>query len=169
MTMHHTEHTTQMSYQVGAFALIHHQGGYLITRPVHPLQPGAQGLPGLILNAEPGSNPVELHLRRVIREQVKLVVSDLRLVGSYVARGTHGGHGDARLHLIFGTEYSAGILDPDPAQFTVAEWIPGTELLEPGGAPEWLQGAVREYELVSPAPEPAAAAPRSRLGFMRRR
>jgi len=168
VTIPHTESTRQVAYQVGAFALIHHQGAYLITRPLEPLQPGAQGLPGLILNAEPGNNPVELHLRRVIREQVKLVVSDLRLAGSYVARGTQGGHADARLHLIFGTEYSAGILEPDPHLLSAAEWIPSAELLERGGSPEWLQIAIREYE-TSAAPPAAPAAARSRLGFMRRR
>ncbi|WP_155298444.1 hypothetical protein [Deinococcus kurensis] len=161
---------TPMAYQVGAFALIHHQGAYLIIRPRAPLQPGAQGLPGLILAADPGSNPVELHLRRVIREQVKLVVSDLRLVGSYVARGVPEGHADARLHLIFGTEYSAGILDPDATQLSAAEWIPGPELLDPGSAPDWLQSAIREYETAAQtAAAPVAAPPRSRLGFIRRR
>ncbi len=159
---------TQTAYQVGAFALIHHQGAYLITRPLAPLQPGAQGLPGLILNADPGSNPVELHLRRVIREQVKLVVGDLRLVGSYAARSLPGSRADARLHLIFGTEYSAGILEVDAAQLSAAEWIPRHELLEQGGAPDWLQAALREYEINLPPATPATAL-RSRLGFMRRR
>ncbi|GGS02421.1 hypothetical protein [Deinococcus sedimenti] len=167
--MPHTDAPQPMTYQVGAFALIQHQGAYLITRPRQPLQPGAQGLPGLILNADPGLNPVEVNLRRVVREQVKLVVSDLRLVGSYVARGTSAGPAAARLHLIFGTEYSAGILEPDAAQITAAEWIPSAELLAQGGAPEWLQGAVREYELAVPPTPPTPDAPRPRLGFMRRR
>ncbi len=161
--------TPSTAYQVGAFALIQHQGAYLITRPHQPLQPGAQGLPGLILKAESGLNPVALQLRRVIREQLKLVVSELRLAGSYVARGTLHDPRQDRLHLIFGTDYSAGILEPDHAQVSAAEWIPSAELLAPGGAPDWLQHAVREYELVTP-PSPAAPdAPRSRLGFMRRR
>ncbi|GGL03383.1 hypothetical protein GCM10010844_22520 [Deinococcus radiotolerans] len=161
--------TPPMAYQVGAFALIQHQGAYLITRPHHPLQPGAQGLPGLILNAESGLNPVALQLRRVIREQLKLVVSELRLAGSYVARGTPHEPRHAQLHLIFGTDYSAGILEPDPAQVSAAEWIPGAELLAPGGAPDWLQNAVREYELVTPPPVAAPGTSRSRLGFIRRR
>ncbi|UBV42306.1 hypothetical protein LAJ19_11830 [Deinococcus taeanensis] len=169
MTMTHDEPTQQTTYQVGVFALIHHQDTYLITRPREPLLPGAHGLPGLVLHGASGTNPVELNLRRVIRDQLKLVVSDLKLVASHAARGTHSGRGDARLHLIFGTDYSAGILEPDSAQVTAAEWIPRAELLGPGAAPEWLQGAIREAEVLKEMAEPDAPAPRGRLGFMRRR
>ncbi len=170
MTSIHTdEQTLPATYQVGVFALIRNRDAYLIIQPRQPLLPGGrQGLPGLLLGASSGLNLVEMNLRRVVREQVKLVVSDLKLVGSHASRSPQDSGADARLNLIFGTEYSAGILDPNPEQVAAANWIPRTEILEAGAYPEWLQSAVRELETVnSPAstPEPAP----SRLRFGRRR
>lgn len=169
MTSIHTdEQTLPATYQVGVFALIRNRDAYLIVQPRQPLLPGGrQGLPGLLLGGS-GLNLVEMNLRRVVREQVKLVVSDLKLVGSHASRSPQDSSADARLNLILGTEYSAGILDPNPDQVSAADWIPRREILEAGAFPEWLQSAVRELETVNaPAssPEPAP----SRLRFGRRR
>ncbi|MBZ9713936.1 hypothetical protein [Deinococcus multiflagellatus] len=164
------EQTLPTAYQVGAFALIVHRGAYLITSPREPLLPGgSHDLPGFILNAATGANPVELQLRRTIREQVSLAVSDLKLVGSHAARGMHGAEGGMRLNLIFGTEYCAGILQPDLRTVMGATWVPSEDLLRPGGAPGWLQGAVRDFEAIAPLPAPEAPAPTPKLRFGRRR
>ncbi|MVN85772.1 hypothetical protein GO986_03230 [Deinococcus sp. HMF7620] len=164
------EQTLPTAYHVGAFALIAHRGAYLITAPRTPLLPGGRhDLPGFVLSAATGSNPVELQLRRTIREQLSLAVSDLKLVGSHAARGSYGAGDGMRLNLIFGTEYCAGILQPDHSQLTGAEWVPSEDLLRPGGAPDWLQGAVREFEAITPAAPPPEPAPTSRLRFGRRR
>ncbi|CAM3669102.1 NUDIX hydrolase [Deinococcus saxicola] len=94
------------AYQVGVFALVRQRDTYLIVRPRAPLLPGGlHGLPGLVLNAASGDNIVESQLRRALLSQVGLAVAQLRLVGSHAARGVQGGHGDARLNLIFGSEY----------------------------------------------------------------
>ncbi|GHG22803.1 hypothetical protein [Deinococcus indicus] len=170
MTSIHTdEQTLPATYQVGVFALIRNRDAYLIVQPRQPLLPGGrQGLPGLLLGGSSGLNLVEMNLRRVVREQVKLVVSDLKLVGSHASRSPQDSGADARLNLIFGTEYSAGILDPNPEQVAAADWIPRTELLEPGAYPEWLAAAVRDFETTQAAAAPAEPAP-SRLRFGRRR
>ncbi|OWL94575.1 hypothetical protein CBQ26_15310 [Deinococcus indicus] len=167
--MHTDEQTLPATYQVGVFALIRNRDAYLIVQPRQPLLPGGrQGLPGLLLGGSSGLNLVEMNLRRVVREQVKLVVSDLKLVGSHASRSPQDSGADARLNLIFGTEYSAGILDPNPEQVAAADWIPRTELLEPGAYPEWLAAAVRDFETTQAAAAPAEPAP-SRLRFGRRR
>lgn len=170
MTSIHTdEQTLPATYQVGVFALIRNRDAYLIVQPRQPLLPGGrQGLPGLLLGGSSGLNLGEMNLRRVVREQVKLVVSDLKLVGSHASRSPQDSGADARLNLIFGTEYSAGILDPNPEQVAAADWIPRTELLEAGAYPEWLAAAVRDFETTQAAAAPAEPAP-SRLRFGRRR
>ncbi|WP_291432107.1 hypothetical protein [Deinococcus sp.] len=146
-SMHTVEQTVPATFQVGVFALIRHRDAYLIVRPYTLLLPGGdQGLPGLLLGLSGGQNLVEMNLRRVIREHVKLVVSDLQLIGSHTSRGPQGSGADARLNMIFGTEYSAGILAPDPELIGAADWIPQQVLLESGAYPEWLASAVREFE-----------------------
>ncbi|GGS35890.1 hypothetical protein [Deinococcus knuensis] len=168
-SIHTADQTAPATFQLGVFALIRHQGAYLIVRPHEPLLPGGDhGLPGLLLGLSSGQNLVEMNLRRVIREQVKLVVSDLKLIGSHASRGPQDSGADARLNMIFGTEYSAGILAPDPDLITAADWIPQRELLEAGAYPEWLAAAVREFETTQGAAAPTEPAP-SRLRFGRRR
>ncbi|GAA5436392.1 hypothetical protein M8445_03210 [Deinococcus aquaticus] len=168
-SMHTVEQTVPATFQVGVFALIRHRGAYLIVRPHQPLLPGGdQGLPGLLLGLSSGQNLVEMNLRRVIREQVKLVVSDLKLIGSHASRGPQDSGADARLNMIFGTEYSAGILAPNADLITAADWIPQRELLETGAYPEWLAAAVREFETTQGAAAPDEPA-QPRLRFGRRR
>lgn len=163
------EKTAPTTYQVGIFALVRHRNAYLIVRPHRPLLPGgSHSLPGLMLDVPVGNNLVELHLRRALLSQVGLAVSDLRLVGSHAGRGVQQGLAEARLNLIFGTEYCSGILNPQPAELMSAEWIPREEFGEYSGAPEWLQTAIREFETTI---QPAAAAPTtsSPLRFGRRK
>ncbi|GHF51983.1 hypothetical protein HNQ07_003099 [Deinococcus metalli] len=153
MTSTSDTHSTPVAFQVGVFALVQHQGSYLIVRHHQPLLPGGtQSLPGLILDVPAGNNIIELHLRRALLSQVGLAVSDLRLVGSHAGRGVQSGRGDARLNLIFGTQYCSGILNPQPDVLSGAEWLPSHEFGEYSGAPEWLQGAIREFETVTVPP-----------------
>lgn len=168
MTITNQEKTVPTTYQVGVFALVRQRDSYLIVRQRKPLLPGgSHSLPGLILDVPAGGNIVELHLRRALLSQVGLAVSDLRLVGSHAGRGVQDGQADARLNLIFGTEYCSGILNPQPDVLSYADWIPRDEFAEYSGAPEWLQTAVREFEtMIEPATPPQ---PSSGLRFGRRR
>ncbi len=152
------QNTTVTAYQVGVFALVRQRDTYLIVRPRAPLLPGGlYGLPGLILGAPSGDNLVESQLRRALLSQVGLAVAELRLVGSHAARGVQGGSGDARLNLIFGSEYCSGILNPQASELLGAEWMNGSDLFR-AGVPEYLLAAVRELETsIAPATPPAPA------------
>lgn len=168
-TMQREEQITPTAYQVGVFALVQHRSSYLIVRPRKPLLPGgSHSLPGLLLSVSAGGNVVELHLRRALLSQVGIAVSDLRLVGSHAARGAEVGNAEARLNMIFGTEYCSGILNPQPMDLLSAEWIPRDELGEYSGAPEWLQTAIREFETTI-LPATITPQPHSPLRFGRRR
>lgn len=157
------------TYQVGVFALVQHRGAYLFVQPRKLLLPGGNiSVPGVFLNQESGSGVAETQLRRTLLSQVGLAVGDLRLVGSYAGRGTEDGRADARLHLIFGTEYCSGILNPQPAELHGAEWIAREHLLE-RGVPEWLLAAIREMENSMSAPREPVSTPTFRLGLGRRR
>lgn len=152
-----------MAYQVGVFALVRQQETYLIVRPRVPLLPGGlHSLPGLVLGTASGSNVVEAQLRRALLAQAGIAVAELRLVGSHAGRGVQSGVGDARLNLIFGSEYCSGILNPRPDELLGAEWMDAGQLLR-AGVPDYLLAAVREFETtVAPAsaPEPAGRLPR---------
>lgn len=161
--------TQPVAFQVGVFALVSHHDTYLIVRHRRPMLPGGgHSLPGLMIDVPAGNNLIELHLRRALLSQVGIAVSDLRLVGSHAGRGVQGGQGEARLNLIFGTQYCSGILNPQPDILVSAEWIGRHEFGEYSGAPEWLQSAIREYEtvIVPPGTRPAAT---SRTSFFSRR
>lgn len=170
MTSHSEAHGHPVAFQVGVFALVQHQGTYLIVRHARPLLPGGgHSLPGLLIDVPVGTNIIELHLRRALLSQVGIAVSDLRLVGSHAGRGVHSGEGEARLNLIFGTQYCSGILNPQPDKVISAEWLPHHEFGEYSGAPDWLQSAIREFEtvIVPPGARPPAGAKTS--FFSRRR
>jgi 8-oxo-dGTP pyrophosphatase MutT (NUDIX family) len=149
------ERAPPVAYQVGVFALVHQRNQYLLVRPRRPLLPGGNyGLPGLLLEAQAGSGVAELGLRRALLAQVGISVSDLRLVGSHAARGTEVGQADARLYLIFGTEYCSGILNPQPAELYSAEWMAPSSF--DNRTPDWLHAAVREYQTsAAPTPPPS--------------
>ncbi|WP_412028226.1 hypothetical protein [Deinococcus yunweiensis] len=169
MTTPSAAHASPVAFQVGVFALVQHQNMYLIVRHHKPLLPGGgQSLPGLMLEVPAGNNIIEMHLRRALLSQVGIAVSDLRLVGSHAGRGVQSGSGEARLNLIFGTQYCSGILNPQPDTLLGAEWLPSHEFGEYSGAPEWLQSAVREFEtvIVPPAARPPGT---PRASFFRRR
>ena len=152
-------------YQVGAFALVHNKGSYLVVSPPDALLPGAVQLPGFLLTSASGVNLAELGLRRTLLSQVGLAVGSLTLVSSFAVRLPEG---DSRLSLIFGSEYVSGILNPGPA-LRYADWQP-PEHLRSLGAPEWLFSAIHEYEAVNgPLPgedgeRPRKAGLRSLLG-----
>ncbi|THF87684.1 hypothetical protein E7T09_00075 [Deinococcus sp. KSM4-11] len=153
MTSTSEPQTAPVAFQVGVFALVQHQGTYLIVRHHKPMLPGgSQSLPGLLLEVPAGNNIIEMHLRRALLSQVGIAVSDLRLVGSHAGRGVQSGNGDARLNLIFGTQYCSGILNPQPDKLASAEWLPSHEFGEYSGSPEWLQSAIREFETVTLTP-----------------
>ena len=155
------------TYQVGVFALVQHRGAYLFVQPRKLLLPGGNiSVPGVFLNQESGSGVAETQLRRTLLSQVGLAVGDLRLVGSYAGRGTEDGRADARLHLIFGTEYCSGILNPQPDMFKSALWVPQAQLVD--NVPEWLRSALHELEQVTP-PSVTPATEGSGLGLFRRR
>lgn len=157
MTTSPPETARLLAYQVGVFALVHQRNQYLLVRPRRPILPGGNyGLPGLVLDAEAGSGVVEMGLRRALLAQVGISVSGLRLVGSHAARGTEHGQADARLYLIFGTEYCSGILNPQPAELYSAEWMAASSF--DNRTPEWLHAAVREYQTTAaPTPPPSVS------------
>ncbi len=159
LTRHNETALTGTAYQVRVFALIHNRQSYLLTRVHQPLLPGGgPTLPGLIINVLVGNNVIESQLRRTILSQVGIGVGDLRLVGSHAARGVEEGTADARLNIIFGTEYCSGILTPNSSEIIQAEWRPRDDILASRDTPEWLQHCVREYEVLLPAqPLPDAA------------
>jgi hypothetical protein len=152
-----------ITYQVGVFALVRQRETYLIVRPRLPLLPGGlHGLPGLVLSSPSGANVVESQLRRTLLAQVGISVAELRLVGSHAGRGVQNGAADARLNLIFGSEYCSGILTPQPDELLGAEWMDETQLFR-AGVPEYLLAAVRESETaIAPASptEPVGRFPR---------
>lgn len=154
------QHSVHTAYQVGVFALVRQRGAYLIVQPRVPLLPGGgHGLPGLTLQAPSGGNIVESQLRRALLAQVGIGVSDLRLVGSHAARGVQDGAADARLNLIFGSEYCSGILNPRHDELLAAEWMDGPRLMH-AGVPDYLLAAIRDFES---AQTPPAAEPTGRL------
>lgn len=152
-----------LAYQVGVFVLVRQRDTYLLVRPRVPLLPGGlHSLPGLILDSNSGSNVVESQLRRALLTQAGIAVAELRLVGSHAGRGVQSGAGEARLNLIFGSEYCSGILNPRADELLGAEWM-NAEQLSRAGVPEYLLAAVREFETgIAPAsaPEPAGRFPR---------
>ncbi|WP_309573387.1 hypothetical protein [Deinococcus sp.] len=169
MTSSSETNTSPVAFQVGVFALVQHQGTYLIVRHLRPMLPGGnQSLPGLLLEVPAGNNIIEMHLRRALLSQVGIAVSDLRLVGSHAGRGVQSGNGEARLNLIFGTQYCSGILNPQSDTLVSAEWLPSHEFGEYSGSPEWLQSAIREFETVTlpPGTRPPGT---SKPSFFRRR
>ncbi|MDV6373373.1 hypothetical protein [Deinococcus arenicola] len=153
---------TTTAYQVGVFALVRQRDVYLIVRPrVSSLPGGAYALPGLVLDAPSGGNVVESHLRRALLSQVGIAVAELRLVGSHAGRGVASGSGDARLNLIFGSDYCSGILTPQEGEILNAEWMDNAQLFR-AGVPDYLLAAVREFETtIVPASAPT---PAGRLG-----
>lgn len=161
MTTSIPERALHVAYEVGVFALVQQRNQYLLVHPRRPLLPGGSiALPGLLLNAEAGIGVVELGLRRALLAQVGISVSELRLVGSHAARGTESGQADARLNLIFGTEYCSGILNPQPAELYSAEWMAVTNF--DSRTPEWLHVAVREYQTAAAPPTPTSVFDRRR-------
>ena len=149
------------AYQVGIFALVRQRDTYLIVRPRVPLLPGGMyGLPGLVLDVPSDGNVVESQLRRALLAQVGIAVAELRLVGSHAARGVQGGSADARLNLIFGSEYCSGILNPQAGEILDAQWMDGPQLFR-SGVPDYLLTATREFETtIAPA---SASAPTTGL------
>ena len=144
-----------IAYQVGIFALVRQRETYLIVRPRIPLLPGGlHGLPGLVLSSSSGSNVVESQLRRTQLAQVGITVAELRLEGSHAGRGVQNGAADARLNLIFGSEYCSGILNPQPDELLGADWMDEAQLFH-AGVPEYLLGAVRELEATVAAASPS--------------
>ncbi|WP_159065920.1 NUDIX hydrolase [Deinococcus ficus] len=156
------------TFQVSLFGLVHHRGAFLLVQPRRPILPGgALSLPGLTLREEAGEAVAETQLRRILLRQVGLGVGELRLVGSYVGRGSEDGRADSRLYLVFGAEYCSGILNPNPAEVHGAEWVAGAELRE-RGVPEWLLAAAQAVTSLSPAGGEARGTG-GPLGFLRRR
>ncbi len=157
-------HNVPTAYQVGVFALVRQRDTYLIVRPRVPLLPGgAHGLPGLTLRAPSGGNFVESQLRRALLAQVGIGVADLRLVGSHAARGVQDGAADARLNLIFGSEYCSGILNPQQGEVLAAEWMDPPRLTH-AGLPEYLMAAIRDFETtLAPVSVPEPTGRLSRL------
>ena len=131
--------------------LIHNRTNYLIVRPRQPLLPGSgQEIPGIVINVPSGNQVVESQLRRAVLSQVGLAVGDLRLVGSHAGRGVEQGYADARLNLIFGSEYCSGIMTPNSTDLIDADWLPRQLLLMQPSTAGWLQSCIREYEILLP-------------------
>lgn len=154
MTAAHIHHA--LYYQVGVFALVRSKDKYLMVQIQQPLLPGAVQLPGLLMTQTSGAGLAESGLRRALLSQVGLAVGSLTLVGSFAVRLPEG---DSRLSLIFGSEYVSGILNSG-SELRSAEWLPPSELRRMG-APEWLFGAIRDYEAFEGLP-PEEASERSR-------
>ena len=139
-------HTGCMStpYLVGLYALIQHDGKFLLVRQAASSLPGGNySLPGSLLLGDLGDKVAELHLRRVILSQLGISVGEFRLAGSHALRLTDGG---TQLNLIFGAEYNSGVPNPQPGVILSAEWLPLAELRKRGDGPQWLMSAVNTYE-----------------------
>lgn len=131
-------------YNIGLYALVQHQGNYLLVRQVHSsLPPGAYGLPGALLVGEVGQNVAELHLRRKLLTQLGLSVSELTLAGSHTLRTSDGG---VLLNLIFGTDYNSGVPNPQQGVILDMEWCSAPDLLARPDVPEWLLSCLRTYQ-----------------------
>ena len=139
-------HRRRMStpYLVGLYALIQHNGKYLLVRQQASSLPGGHySLPGALLLGDLGDKVAELHLRRVLLSQLGLSVGELRLAGSHALRLTDGG---TQLNLIFGAEYNSGVPNPQRNVILSADWIASSELRTRGDAPQWLMSAIDTYE-----------------------
>lgn len=134
------------TYQVGIFALVQKRDSILLVRPHRLLLPGGpQSLPGLLMQTtNTGMGVVETALRRTLLSQVGISVSELRLVGSHIARTGSERDPISRLNMIFSTEYNSGILNPQPQELKTAIWIPLVQL--EGQVPEWLRSAIQEMQ-----------------------
>ena len=131
-------------YNIGLYALVQHQGNYLLVRQVHSsLPPGAYGLPGALLVGEVGQNVAELHLRRKLLTQLGLSVGELTLAGSHTLRTADGG---VLLNLIFGTDYNSGVPNPQQGVVLEMEWCSAPDLLARPDVPEWLLSCLRNYQ-----------------------
>ncbi|GGR27897.1 hypothetical protein [Deinococcus ruber] len=131
-------------YLVGLYALIQHNGKYLLVRQRASSLPGGNySLPGALLLGDLGDKVAELHLRRVILSQLGLSMGELRLAGSHALRLTDGG---TQLNLIFGAEYNSGVPNPQTGVILSADWITSSELRKRGDAPHWLMSTIDTYE-----------------------